>query len=299
MGEVLVELESESEKLSFAEQRTRVQTLEPQIEALHQQMAALDRGRHEERTVLNVAVEEAGAKYREAEAHWKQAELEADRSRRLHDEKLVSDADFQKAKAEAESKRAAAESLKIAVTRLDPELRVRESERETRRRQMASDLAKLEADMSTSTATMKRLEWQIERRKIRSSTGGRLGDCAVLRPGCERRRKNRHDPTWRRVACHCGFSAGCRSRTCAARPTGNSTAAGFPLGAIWNDSSQGARVASEIRDGRVRVELALDSHGHSRAPLQHGLPGAVEVEVERVSPASLVLRTAGQMMANH
>ena len=29
-------------------------------------------------------------------------------------------------------------------------------------------------------------------------------------------------------------------------------------------------------------------------PLQHGLPGTVEVEVERVSPATLVLREVGK-----
>jgi membrane fusion protein (multidrug efflux system) len=31
-------------------------------------------------------------------------------------------------------------------------------------------------------------------------------------------------------------------------------------------------------------------------PLQHGLPGSVEVEVERASPAALTLRTAGQLL---
>ena len=32
-------------------------------------------------------------------------------------------------------------------------------------------------------------------------------------------------------------------------------------------------------------------------PLQHGLPGTVEVEVDRVSPAALVLRHAGRMLS--
>ena len=31
-------------------------------------------------------------------------------------------------------------------------------------------------------------------------------------------------------------------------------------------------------------------------PLEHGLPGSTEVEVERVSPALLVLRAAGQFL---
>ena len=56
-------------------------------------------------------------------------------------------------------------------------------------------------------------------------------------------------------------------------------------------------VASEIRDGSIRVELALDAHSDSRIPLQHGLPGSVEVEIETLSPANLVLRTAGSLLA--
>jgi hypothetical protein len=40
---------------------------------------------------------------------------------------------------------------------------------------------------------------------------------------------------------------------------------------------------------RLRLDAALP------IPLQHGLPGTVEVEVDHVSPATLVLRTAGPL----
>jgi membrane fusion protein (multidrug efflux system) len=56
-------------------------------------------------------------------------------------------------------------------------------------------------------------------------------------------------------------------------------------------------VAGEIRNGKVRVELAVlagNAAGNSRIPLQHGIPGSVEIEVERISPAVLLLRSAGQ-----
>jgi len=45
----------------------------------------------------------------------------------------------------------------------------------------------------------------------------------------------------------------------------------------------------------VRVELALDDGPRRSIPLQHALPGVVEVEVERTSPLALVLRAAGQI----
>ena len=49
-----------------------------------------------------------------------------------------------------------------------------------------------------------------------------------------------------------------------------------------------------MRDGRIRVELAVNRHSASRIPMQHGLPGTVQVQVERISPASLVLRVVGR-----
>jgi membrane fusion protein (multidrug efflux system) len=57
-----------------------------------------------------------------------------------------------------------------------------------------------------------------------------------------------------------------------------------------------SNVAGEIRDGKVRVELNLTSGGPLPINLQHGLPGSVEVEVERLTPVKIVLRAAGQML---
>jgi membrane fusion protein (multidrug efflux system) len=72
---------------------------------------------------------------------------------------------------------------------------------------------------------------------------------------------------------------------------------GFPWAQYGSVAATITNVASEIRDGSIRVELALDAHSDSRLPLQHGLPGSVEVEIETLSPANLVLRTAGSLLA--
>ena len=55
-------------------------------------------------------------------------------------------------------------------------------------------------------------------------------------------------------------------------------------------------VDAEPRDGRVRVELAVVGAPPS-VPMQHGLPGTLEVEVERATPATLVLRACGRVVA--
>jgi membrane fusion protein (multidrug efflux system) len=56
------------------------------------------------------------------------------------------------------------------------------------------------------------------------------------------------------------------------------------------------RVGNEPKDGLIRVELVLRSPQRTNIPLQHGLPGSAEVEVERVSPFALVLDAAGRFL---
>jgi multidrug resistance efflux pump len=71
---------------------------------------------------------------------------------------------------------------------------------------------------------------------------------------------------------------------------------GFPWMQYGAVSATVASVASEVRDGWVRVELAVRPDAAPPIPLQHGLPGTVEVEVDHVPPATLVLRAAGRLV---
>ena len=71
---------------------------------------------------------------------------------------------------------------------------------------------------------------------------------------------------------------------------------GFPWTSFGTIRGHVREVASEPREGLVRVEVAIDAFA-PRIPHEHGLPGTLEVEVERVSPAALFLRAAGQLLA--
>jgi membrane fusion protein (multidrug efflux system) len=72
---------------------------------------------------------------------------------------------------------------------------------------------------------------------------------------------------------------------------------GFPWAQYGSVGAAVSSVGSEIRDGKVRVELTVRPEAASRIPAQHGLPGSVEVEVERISPAYLMLRAAGRFLS--
>jgi membrane fusion protein (multidrug efflux system) len=72
---------------------------------------------------------------------------------------------------------------------------------------------------------------------------------------------------------------------------------GFPWTQFGLLTATVADVGSEPQDARVRVELTLTQEQEARIPIEHGLTGSAEVEVERLSPAVLVLRACGQMLA--
>jgi membrane fusion protein (multidrug efflux system) len=72
---------------------------------------------------------------------------------------------------------------------------------------------------------------------------------------------------------------------------------GFPWTQYGALAATVADVGNEPSGGRVRVELVLAPGRASPIPLGHGLPGSAEVEVERISPAVLALRAAGQYLA--
>jgi len=56
-------------------------------------------------------------------------------------------------------------------------------------------------------------------------------------------------------------------------------------------------VDTTVQDGQVQVDLALEPDTTFPVPLRHGMAGVVEIEIERVSPAILLLRAVGQRLA--
>lgn len=301
-GDVLAELDSETERLSLAEEKIHLEHLAPQLAALQAQLQAEGQGGLEDRHVLAVSVEAARAQYREAQAQAGLALDQEQRAVRLHADGILSDADLQRARADAQSKRAAADNLKSAVARLEPELNVRERDRQVQQKQIQGDIAKLQAEAAASSAAIRRLEYERNQRRLRAPVSGRLGECIALHAGsyvAAGQQLGIIIPEGNlQVVAEFAPSAAIGK----VRPGQSAVMRlqGFPWAQYGTVRARVARVAEDIRNGQVRVELALDeAHQHSRIPLQHGLPGSVEVQVEQISPAAMLLRSAGQVLGSH
>jgi hypothetical protein len=70
---------------------------------------------------------------------------------------------------------------------------------------------------------------------------------------------------------------------------------GFP----WTQYGYVDAVVTNVqtRDQIVRVELAVRRAVDSRIPILHGMPGVVEVEVERVAPLALLVQSLGHRLS--
>jgi multidrug resistance efflux pump len=298
-GDVLVELDANAERLGVQEERRRLASLAPQIEALEAQIARVEQSQGHERESTRVAYEEATAKFQEAESLARQAQADASRLDQLHAEGLAAGRDSEQAKFEAESRKHAAEALRLDAERLDREQRTRESDRNIQVTNLRGQIQKLESDRSTSLATIERLSYEVERRTIRAPISGQIAEAASLRPGTvvdEAEKLGAIIPEGKLRVVAQFPPAAALGRIRVGQPA-RMRLDGFPWAQYGSIPATVTRVAGEVRDGSVRVELRIDPATPSRVPLQHGLPGSVEVQVEQLTPAALVLRAAGRFWA--
>jgi multidrug resistance efflux pump len=299
VGDVLVELDAGPQELHLREERAQLTGYKPQIFDLQNEIAAQEKASRAEQEAAAVALDEARARHLEAETSARFAESEAMRLQNMFAAGLISEVEFRKGRTEALSKRAASDSLRFAVTRQQNEQHTKASEREARIQQLRSELNQLRGQKATAEAAVARLENEVELRRIRAPVDGILGEVASLKIGAVLHEgeivgmvvpqgKLRIVASFLPPAALGRIHPGQRARL---------LLAGFPWTQFGSIPATVTNIASEIRDDHVRVEFDVPSHPTARIPLQHGLPGSIEVEVEQISPANLVLRMAGRFLA--
>lgn len=297
-GDLLLQLDASSQTLELTEQRAAVTALELEIAGLKSQVEAENQARADEHRATQSAEAEARASEREAQAPARYNAAELDRLQKLREYGLISERDYQRGKAEAEQTRAAADRQTVTLTRIDRDQQVRDSERDTRVRKLETDIARLEGEISTKNARIEILRNDTRRYAIRAPISGRVGEAATLRPGSVVSAGDRlaaivPSGTVQIVA---QFPPSSMGRIAAGQPALLRLDA-FPWAQYGVVHATVSRVGSEIRDGSVRIELSVDRPAPPRIPLEHGLPGTLEIQVERATPAALVLRNAGRLLA--
>ena len=297
-GDVLVEIDAAPEQLQMRQEGVRAQGLELEVARLRSQVVAEESARAEERRTSQLSLEEADGRVREAEAASKYADAELSREQKMQQADLVPPRDLERADAEAHRLRAAFEMSETAARRLPQEQATRDRERDVRIQHLYSEIAALEEQRNTVNAGVQGLKYEVERRQIRAPIDGHIGECMILRSGSvveEAESLASIVPSGQlRVVAQ--FPAEAALGRIQAGQAATLRLDGYPWAEFGSVSATVARVAQEIRNGKVRVELAINPRSSFRGRLEHGMPGTIEVAVERATPLALVMRTTGQWM---
>jgi multidrug resistance efflux pump len=294
-GEILVEIDSAAERLQIREDQARQAALRTQMEALRAQIVSEDRARGQERQASGVGQEQARADARESDLAAGHAEADERRMAQLHREGLIAERDYEKAKSEALTLRAAAQARAIGVDRAGEDQGTRDGDRAAKIQSLDSQIVGLEAQIPEFDAAIARLKYDIERHDVRAPASGKLGEALSLRPGAivkDGEKLGAIIPGGR-IKALAQFPPDAALGRIHAGQLARLRLDGFPWIEYGTVTARVDRVAGEVRDGMVRVELALDPGQNTRIPLQHGLPGTAEIEVERTTPWQLLRRHAG------
>jgi membrane fusion protein (multidrug efflux system) len=296
-GEVVVVLDAESEQRALAEKKTRQQALVQQLAGVRKEIQVETGALVVFQEARDVALAEAKALAKEGQTRAELAERLAETTRRLVMSGASSYEECRRDTADAEAKRAVLTRLRLAVVRLEKEQTLQEAERRARLARLESDAEKLEGESAVEAAGIHRLEHDVALLVIRAPVGGRVGEVgeqrvgAVVRPG-EKLGSVVPPGTPQAVAL---FPAASVGRIRPGQPA-RLRLHGYPWAQYGTLSAAVARVGNEPIEGRVRVELRLGLNQDTAIPLEHGLPGTAEIEVERAAPLEILLRAAGQYL---
>lgn len=297
-GEVLIELESEDVRLTLAERRAEKVAAETEIERLREELAAERKALEAAARQGEVAIEEARARRDELLPKLQLEERRSEATRRMP-EGLLSELERLERDTEAEETRRSARTLEITIERLESSMELEVQNHRLRLERLKGRIARLEGDLEVLGATLDRLRYEIDRRRIRAPRPGRLAQVRDLQPGAhveagERLAAVVAEGDLRVVA---SFESDVAVGVIRPGQRAQLRLAAFPWTRYGTVPATVRDLGTETSSDHVRVELTLDPREdpdtHPEIPLQHGLSTAVDVEVARVSPAELLLRSIG------
>jgi membrane fusion protein (multidrug efflux system) len=295
-GDLLVELDAQLETRELDEDKARLTALAPQLSKVTAEIKAAEDALASDEQAAHVALDQARVKWEGAETEWTTAHEIAKRFIAAGD--AVPQVEVLARTGAAKSRLAVADSLHLEVQRLGSELKTKQSDRVATIQQLRQDWARLEGEEETTRAGIKRLEYETERHDIRAPVSGRVVEIAGLGIGTfipEGGRLGTIAPP-KRLKAVADFSSSevlghiVRGQRAWLRLNG------FPWTQYGTISATVVSIASEQKNGLVRVDLGINPNSDTRIPIQEGLLGSAEVEVEHTSPATLILRAAGTLM---
>ena len=298
-GDILAELDAEPVRLRLAEASARLAAYPVRIAALEAELGAARQAGVAGGRAAQAALAAARARGKSAadDARFRSGLAQMQASDAADGGLAAVDAE----RTASEARQKAAESVAAGseAERAREDGAMRAAERAGNAAGLEARLADLRAEAQATRADVDGLRLALDRQVIRAPADGAIGDVTTLRPGEM-------------------LGAGARLATLVPSGQLQVIAAFDPATALgrlapgqsarmrldgrdWAEfgdlAGAVARVGAEAGDQSLRVELQLAPTAGRRLAPHHGMTGAVEVAVERVSPATLVLRAIGRALS--
>ncbi len=292
-GDVLLELEADPEKLRLFQEQSHHEALELQLENLGKQLAAEQEALQQETAGGRAGVDQARIRLLEAQETARLAQEEFERDQLLLKQGLISEIGVHISESNAKQKAAEVKAFKTAVDQASSQELSAGGEHRARIDAIKIEIVQLQGQIVASETTQKQLAGEVGAFYIQASGSGQLGSIANLKPGAYIHQGDRLATIIPRGGLRivAEFEPHTAIGRVRAGQTGRMRLSGFPWAQYGSVNATVTNVGSEVRDGRIRVEL--DPRSNARVPLQHGLPGTLEVAIDRVSPLALLLEKAG------
>lgn len=293
-GSLLFTLDTAVEDQRLAGARARLLALDPQIDALLVELRAQRGAVRAEDKANAAAMREAKARSREAEIRARLAKSESRRFDTLNE--AAPQIEIEKRRAQAEMQSAASSAVSLEVRRIQNDRRTKLRVGEAKLEGLRRELSTLQGEKQAVTAQVAELEQEIERHRIRAPSDGVVGELMPIQPGA-------YVSSGARLATLlpagdliliAEFEPAMALGRIQAGQRAELRLTGFPWLQFGTVQARVSRVAAEPRDGLLRVEFDIVHSPRSLIPFQHGQPGTVDVAVEQVSPATLILRGLGR-----
>jgi multidrug resistance efflux pump len=297
-GDVLATLDDESERRQLAAERANLESLEGRATRFALQVAADERALATAEKAADAARQEALARAAEADAADRLSTDRRGRAESLSAAGAISSAQAVEARESSEQAHSHAVSEGAAAQRSLLETERDLQDRRTGLERRRGELAEVQGLKAVSRERARVLEYELERHLVRSPVEGWVADVAVLPAGAyvdegtylgsivplgEVRAVGYFDPS----------EASGRVRT---GQLARVELDAFPWTQFGVIAARVTHTALEPRDGTLRVELALEPDARLAAPIEHGLPATIEVDVEETSPLALAVRAAGKLL---
>lgn len=298
-GEVLARLDAEPQRLRLAEAEARLAAYPERLRALRAELASARDARAGGEGSAAAAIAASRARTRAAEAAAAFSGTIAEKQRLDSENGGIAPVEAERAVAEARRAAAARDALRHDEALAAGEARTALADRAGEAARISAGLSDTEGELAAMEALVRKLRLELEARKIRAPVDGVIGDVSALRLGEVLAPGTRLATIVPRgdLQVVAMFDAATGLGRLTPGQAARLRLDGFAWTQYGDFPATVERVAAEGSRGMLRVELRMPRRHNEDLPLRHGMAGQVDVTIERVSPALMVLRALGRILA--